>query len=106
MDLFFVFFSSTDMIGADSPVSMWTSLLPLIFVISVTAVKQGYEDYLRHKADNLVNRSFGMFIVRCLNICTGFEIGTICSTTHLTNVQFEQKYTNPHSNCHSQWRRN
>lgn len=33
--------------------------MPLIFVVAVTAIKQGYEDYLRHKADNMVNRSFG-----------------------------------------------
>lgn len=46
----------------DSPVSPWTSLVPLLFVISATAVKQGYEDYLRHRADILVNQSFGMFL--------------------------------------------
>lgn len=46
----------------DSPVSPWTSLVPLLFVISATAVKQGYEDYLRHRADILVNRSFGMLV--------------------------------------------
>ncbi|XP_074657516.1 phospholipid-transporting ATPase IF-like isoform X2 [Tubulanus polymorphus] len=40
----------------DTPVSPATSILPLIFVISVTAIKQGYEDWLRHKADNDVNR--------------------------------------------------
>ncbi|XP_070539119.1 phospholipid-transporting ATPase IF-like isoform X5 [Ptychodera flava] len=39
----------------DSPVSAWTTLLPLLFVISVTAVKQAYEDWLRHRADNEVN---------------------------------------------------
>jgi len=39
----------------DSPVSPWTTLLPLVFVISVTAVKQAYEDWLRHRADNEVN---------------------------------------------------
>ncbi|XP_031625300.1 phospholipid-transporting ATPase IG isoform X2 [Contarinia nasturtii] len=44
-------------ICGESPVSKWTSLIPLIFVISVTVITQGYEDYLRHKADNLVNRS-------------------------------------------------
>lgn len=33
--------------------------MPLIFVISATAIKQGYEDYLKHKADNIVNRSPG-----------------------------------------------
>ncbi|XP_061572115.1 phospholipid-transporting ATPase IH isoform X3 [Cololabis saira] len=39
----------------DTPTSPVTSGLPLFFVITVTAVKQGYEDWLRHKADNSVN---------------------------------------------------
>ncbi|XP_058444324.1 phospholipid-transporting ATPase IF isoform X2 [Malaya genurostris] len=39
----------------DSPVSPLTSLVPLVFVISVTAAKQGYENYLRYRADNMVN---------------------------------------------------
>ncbi|XP_065643609.1 phospholipid-transporting ATPase IF isoform X3 [Hydra vulgaris] len=38
-----------------TPVSPMTSLLPLLFVIVVTAIKQGYEDWLRHKADREVN---------------------------------------------------
>ncbi|KAG7503320.1 putative phospholipid-transporting ATPase IH isoform X1 [Solea senegalensis] len=40
----------------DTPTSPITSGLPLIFVITVTAIKQGYEDWLRHKADNAVNQ--------------------------------------------------
>jgi len=39
----------------DSPLDPTTSIIPLIFVISVTAVKQGYEDWLRHRSDNEVN---------------------------------------------------
>ncbi|XP_052218556.1 phospholipid-transporting ATPase IF-like isoform X1 [Dreissena polymorpha] len=39
----------------DTPVSPITSILPLIFVVTVTAIKQGYEDWLRHKADREVN---------------------------------------------------
>ncbi|CAG5136603.1 unnamed protein product, partial [Candidula unifasciata] len=39
----------------DTPVTPLTSILPLTFVICVTAIKQGYEDWLRHKADNEVN---------------------------------------------------
>ncbi|XP_068632358.1 phospholipid-transporting ATPase IF-like [Battus philenor] len=39
----------------DSPVSPFTSIAPLSFMVLVTAVKQGYEDWLRHKADNKVN---------------------------------------------------
>jgi phospholipid-translocating ATPase len=34
-----------------------TSVLPLVFVIAVTALKQGYEDWLRHRSDNEVNCS-------------------------------------------------
>ncbi|KAK6644621.1 hypothetical protein RUM43_000889 [Polyplax serrata] len=39
----------------ETPVSPVTSIAPLVFVIMVTAIKQGYEDYLRHKADREVN---------------------------------------------------
>lgn len=39
----------------DTPVSPATSIVPLVFVITVTAIKQGYEDWLRHKADREVN---------------------------------------------------
>ncbi|GFG30600.1 hypothetical protein Cfor_10512 [Coptotermes formosanus] len=41
----------------DSPVEPLTSVLPLIFVIFVTSLKQGYEDWLRHRSDNEVNCS-------------------------------------------------
>ncbi|XP_076683090.1 phospholipid-transporting ATPase IF isoform X2 [Andrena cerasifolii] len=41
----------------ESPISPLTSVLPLCFVILVTACKQGYEDYLRHVLDQRVNRT-------------------------------------------------
>ncbi|MFT7818860.1 putative phospholipid-transporting ATPase IF isoform X1 [Arapaima gigas] len=47
----------------DTPTSPVTSGLPLFFVIAVTAIKQGYEDWLRHKADNEVNGA-PVFVVR------------------------------------------
>lgn len=40
---------------SDSPTSPITSVLPLIFVVVVTAIKQGYEDFLRHRNDRSVN---------------------------------------------------
>ncbi|KFV94225.1 putative phospholipid-transporting ATPase IG, partial [Eurypyga helias] len=46
----------------DTPTSPVTSGLPLFFVITVTAIKQGYEDWLRHRADNEVNKS-NVFII-------------------------------------------
>ncbi|KAM5195408.1 phospholipid-transporting ATPase IG isoform 2-T4 [Hipposideros larvatus] len=44
-------------VTVDTPTSPVTSGLPLFFVITVTAIKQGYEDWLRHKADKEVNKS-------------------------------------------------
>ncbi|XP_022245429.1 probable phospholipid-transporting ATPase IF isoform X1 [Limulus polyphemus] len=44
-------------LSINSPVSPLTSLAPLIFVVTVTAIKQGYEDWLRHRADRLVNQT-------------------------------------------------
>ncbi|KAK3884823.1 hypothetical protein Pcinc_010929 [Petrolisthes cinctipes] len=44
-------------LSIESPISPMTSILPLVFVITVTAVKQGYEDWLRHREDNKVNNA-------------------------------------------------
>ncbi|BFZ06129.1 hypothetical protein BsWGS_09169 [Bradybaena similaris] len=62
----------------DTPVTPLTSTLPLIFVISVTAIKQGYEDWLRHQADNDVNtrkaviiRNGKQVIARAMDIKVG-----------------------------------
>uniref|UniRef100_A0A1I8G8F9 P-type phospholipid transporter n=1 Tax=Macrostomum lignano TaxID=282301 RepID=A0A1I8G8F9_9PLAT len=38
-------------------VSPATSIIPLVFVLGVTAVKQAYEDFLRHRADDRVNNT-------------------------------------------------
>jgi phospholipid-translocating ATPase len=52
--------------------------LPLIFVIAVTAAKQGYEDLLRYRADNIVNQSLVTVIrksveqeIKCEDIMPG-----------------------------------
>lgn len=55
-----------------------TSILPLVFVIAVTAAKQAYEDFLRYRADNMVNKSLVTVIrnsveveIRCEDIIPG-----------------------------------
>jgi len=40
----------------DAPISPESWLLSLMFVVVITMIKQGYEDYLRHKEDNRANR--------------------------------------------------
>uniref|UniRef100_A0A8C9EKH2 Phospholipid-transporting ATPase n=1 Tax=Pavo cristatus TaxID=9049 RepID=A0A8C9EKH2_PAVCR len=54
--------SSCLQVIVDTPTSPVTSGLPLFFVITVTAIKQGYEDWLRHRADNEVNKS-NVFVI-------------------------------------------
>lgn len=42
-------------LAIDSPVSPFVSIAPLVIVVSVTMIKQGYEDFKRHKADDVIN---------------------------------------------------
>ncbi|XP_076350906.1 phospholipid-transporting ATPase IF-like isoform X2 [Tachypleus tridentatus] len=44
-------------LSINSPVSPLTSLTPLTFVVTITAIKQGYEDWQRHKTDRSVNHT-------------------------------------------------
>lgn len=54
-----------------SPISPLTSVLPLSFVILITACKQGYEDYLRHVVDDRVNRTLVTVIRnKCAQVST------------------------------------
>uniref|UniRef100_UPI00358ECF14 phospholipid-transporting ATPase IF isoform X2 n=1 Tax=Myxine glutinosa TaxID=7769 RepID=UPI00358ECF14 len=53
----------------DSPTSPVTSGLPLFFVITVTAIKQGYEDWRRHKSDNVMNNE-PVHVLRDSEVCT------------------------------------
>lgn len=62
----------------DTPTSLITSGLLLFFVITVTAIKQGYEDWLRYISDNEVNtapvyvvRSGSLLKTRSRNIWVG-----------------------------------
>ncbi|XP_077989510.1 putative phospholipid-transporting ATPase IM [Glandiceps talaboti] len=41
-----------------------TTALPLVFVLTVTAVKDGYDDIKRHKSDNLVNNREAEILTR------------------------------------------
>lgn len=56
-----------------------------MFVISVTAVKQGYEDFLRYKADNMVNYSDGKF-----DTFTS-SFGLVFTAANLENDKLRQK---------------
>ena len=41
----------------EPPISPVTSCLPLAMIVIITMLKQGYEDFKRHKADRVVNQT-------------------------------------------------
>jgi phospholipid-transporting ATPase len=38
-----------------SPLNPFSAIAPLIFVLGLSMVREGYEDYYRHESDNEVN---------------------------------------------------
>ncbi|GAB0097049.1 Phospholipid-transporting ATPase [Sergentomyia squamirostris] len=90
----------------DSPVSPLTSLIPLVFVISVTAMKQGYEDYLRHRADNMVNYSLVTVIrngieidIKCQNVVPGDLVKVVRDCDVPCDLVL-LKSSDPHGKCY------
>uniref|UniRef100_A0A674NX97 Phospholipid-transporting ATPase n=1 Tax=Takifugu rubripes TaxID=31033 RepID=A0A674NX97_TAKRU len=53
---FFLFIALLQQIPDVSPTGRWTTLVPLLFILVVAAVKEFIEDLKRHKADSVVNK--------------------------------------------------
>ncbi|KAI7896245.1 uncharacterized protein EV154DRAFT_558582 [Mucor mucedo] len=56
-NLFFLFISGIQQIPNISPTSRYTTLIPLIIVLLITAIKEIIEDYGVHKSDHQLNAS-------------------------------------------------
>ena len=54
---YFLFISILQFFPKFSTISPGAVILPLLIVLAVTALKDGYEDFKRHEADNEVNKS-------------------------------------------------
>ncbi|CAO3676123.1 unnamed protein product [Umbelopsis vinacea] len=54
-NLFFLFISGIQQIPGISPTSRWTTLVPLIIVLFITAVKEVIEDWGVHRSDSELN---------------------------------------------------
>eukprot|EP00026_Physarum_polycephalum_P000972 Phypoly_transcript_00973.p1 GENE.Phypoly_transcript_00973~~Phypoly_transcript_00973.p1 ORF type:complete len:1149 (+),score=209.12 Phypoly_transcript_00973:246-3692(+) len=54
-NIYFIIISALQLIPGVSPTGRWNTLGPLLFVMSVTAVKEAYEDIKRHRQDTQVN---------------------------------------------------
>nr|KAF6499116.1 putative ATPase phospholipid transporting 8B4 (putative) [Molossus molossus] len=52
---YFLFLLILQLIPEISSLSWFTTIVPLVLVITMTAVKDATDDYFRHKSDNQVN---------------------------------------------------
>nr|CAI5828683.1 unnamed protein product [Callosobruchus analis] len=55
-NVFFLIIAMLQQIPDVSPTGRFTTLVPLIFILSVSAIKEIIEDIKRHRADNEINR--------------------------------------------------
>ncbi|XP_039601412.1 phospholipid-transporting ATPase IB isoform X2 [Polypterus senegalus] len=53
---FFLFIALLQQIPDVSPTGRYTTLVPLLFILTIAGIKEIIEDYKRHKADNTVNK--------------------------------------------------
>uniref|UniRef100_A0A3Q1I3R5 Phospholipid-transporting ATPase n=1 Tax=Anabas testudineus TaxID=64144 RepID=A0A3Q1I3R5_ANATE len=80
---FFLFIALMQQIPDVSPTGRYTTLVPLIFILTVAGIKEIIEDYKRHKADNTVNKkkTTGMIFVpvNVRQLCAPFSISALVS---------------------------
>ncbi|TPX75731.1 hypothetical protein CcCBS67573_g03000 [Chytriomyces confervae] len=56
-NVYFLLISALQLIPTVSPTGQFTTILPLSFFVVVSMVKEGYDDYFRHKQDAAENNS-------------------------------------------------
>uniref|UniRef100_A0A8C8FDG1 Phospholipid-transporting ATPase n=1 Tax=Oncorhynchus tshawytscha TaxID=74940 RepID=A0A8C8FDG1_ONCTS len=75
---FFLFIALMQQIPDVSPTGRYTTLVPLIFILTVAGIKEIIEDYQRHKADNTVNNKKTTGIGRlCVCVCMSVPLDSI-----------------------------
>jgi len=64
---YFVLITLMQFVPGVSPFPLYITLIPLTIILGATAIKEGYEDFLRHKSDAAMNNA----LVRKLDSVTG-----------------------------------
>ena len=77
----FLLVTLVQLIPGVSPFNIWSTLTPLIFILLVTALKEAWEDYGRHKADAITNNIQYQRVMRdgIYLIYYSYLLGTICN---------------------------
>lgn len=75
----FLLVTLVQLIPGVSPFNIWSTLLPLVFILLVTALKEAYEDYKRHKTDTITNSVPYQRVLRDgTRSPTRLSVGTVC----------------------------
>ncbi|XP_021014483.1 phospholipid-transporting ATPase ID isoform X1 [Mus caroli] len=75
---YFLFLLILQLIPQISSLSWFTTIVPLVLVLTITAVKDATDDYFRHKSDNQVNNRHSQVLIngvlqqeQWMNVCVG-----------------------------------
>ncbi|XP_019484036.1 PREDICTED: phospholipid-transporting ATPase IA [Hipposideros armiger] len=103
---FFLFIALLQQIPDVSPTGRYTTLVPLLFILAVAAVKEIIEDIKRHKADNAVNkkqtqvlRNGAWEIVHWEKVAVG-EIVKVTNGEHLPADLISLSSSEPQAMCY------
>uniref|UniRef100_A0A7N8XSU8 Phospholipid-transporting ATPase n=1 Tax=Mastacembelus armatus TaxID=205130 RepID=A0A7N8XSU8_9TELE len=97
---FFLFIALLQQIPDVSPTGRWTTLVPLLFILVVAAVKEIIEDLKRHKADSVVNKKECQGIENHLQGKALLEHEIYLSTYYTTPSVFSLHNSEPQGMCY------
>uniref|UniRef100_A0A8C7ZKA5 Phospholipid-transporting ATPase n=1 Tax=Oryzias sinensis TaxID=183150 RepID=A0A8C7ZKA5_9TELE len=97
---FFLFIALMQQIPDVSPTGRYTTLVPLIFILTVAGIKEIIEDYKRHKADNTVNKKKTTGIVSEL-VAVG-DIVKVTNGQHLPADMVIVSSSEPQAMCYTE----
>uniref|UniRef100_A0A8D0A1L9 Phospholipid-transporting ATPase n=1 Tax=Sander lucioperca TaxID=283035 RepID=A0A8D0A1L9_SANLU len=97
---FFLFIALMQQIPDVSPTGRYTTLVPLIFILTVAGIKEMIEDYKRHKADNTVNKKKTTGIV-CVSVAVG-DIVKVTNGQHLPADMVIVSSSEPQAMCYTE----
>uniref|UniRef100_A0A8C6VZ73 Phospholipid-transporting ATPase n=1 Tax=Nothobranchius furzeri TaxID=105023 RepID=A0A8C6VZ73_NOTFU len=97
---FFLFIALMQQIPDVSPTGRYTTLVPLIFILTVAGIKEIIEDYKRHKADNTINKKKTTGMARVpVNVAVG-DIVKVTNGQHLPADMVIVSSSEPQAMCY------
>eukprot|EP00756_Hemistasia_phaeocysticola_P025325 Hpha_TRINITY_DN15999_c1_g7::TRINITY_DN15999_c1_g7_i1::g.71272::m.71272/K14802/DRS2, ATP8A; phospholipid-transporting ATPase len=86
-NVYFLFNMCISLVPGVSPINPITAILPLIFVLGVAMIKDGYEDVQRHKDDNKWNSAPGLSAKDSKHAGGVVRDGKVCTPVTSRDIQ-------------------